>query len=304
VFSTPFNPGPGCAGCNIVARASTGYLTSSQVVGRIPDDNPATGAQVEISTPWDGMTRTEYESLPLDAHAGDNTGTFTWFLTTPAGARTQVASGAHPGDLQPPSGTGWTPGTYLVEAEYTSPEGVVTTASAHVAFKKDSDGDGWPDDPEPSCIGGNGDLDGSNAHRDADGDGVDNWAEHAKSPGSECTSAENATTDFDPNTLYVPSVGQTVTAYVRSTNGCDLRTVNDARISSMGGYPENLPATSWQVDSSGMATVKFDKQKLISDLQAVQPQGALIGRYVRLTITATACQLYTFDHTAPVTSPA
>ena len=302
VFSTPFHPGPGCGGCNIVARVSSGYLTNTKVVGQIPPDNEPTADQVEITTPWDGLVKTQFESLPLDAHSGDNSGTFAWFITAPAGTRTQIATGANPGEIQAPATTGWAPGTYLVEVDYHGPQGD-TTAFSHVTFKKDSDGDGWPDDPEPSCIGGNGDLDGSNAHRDADGDGVDNWAEHEKSPGSECVSAENATTDFDPNTLYIPSSGQTVTAYIRSTTGCDLRTVTDARISSMGGYPENLPAMSWQVDTSGLATVKFDKQKLNADLQSVQPQGALIGRYVRLTITGTACQLYTFDHTAPITSP-
>jgi len=200
-----------------------------------------------------------------------------WTLTKPDGTPTSVGSGSVV-DLPAPFG-GWPSGTYTVTLTATDFTGRTDVDHRTVVVSGDRDHNGLPDGiSTPTCQ-----L--TDAFADADGDGIPNLDDFV-STGAPCTpaTAYNATAVFNPDPLPMPSTGNTVTVYV-TIPFRDPALVNSAtvKISEVDGRPTSFGATAWTV-SAGVATAKFDRQKLLTYL-AGQKLG---GRRVAFTIQGTA----------------
>lgn len=304
-FNAPYDSTPACRPADILARVTNGYLTSTEKVGEIEDlQPPPEGPPVPaIAAPYDGSELLQYDAIPFagsgrDADDEDDV-TLSWSLTGPPGSGivdVPLGTGARLPDKAPPRPEGWAPGQYVVTLTATDAVGRTAGTSVRVVIKEDKDGDRIPADRELPCLGGGGDLDPTNAYGDPDGDVIASLQDPAP-----CTSAENATVDFEPNTLYVPSSGNTVTVHVTGPTvaGVDRTTVVLERVA---GFTVRLPALSWSVDAAGRGTAKFDKQKL----NAAIARADLVGLYVPMIVTARGIDgvpISTHDRTAPVTSP-
>jgi len=104
--------------------------------------------------------------------------------------------------------------------------------------------------------------------------------------GKPCVRATSysATAVFNPDPLPMTSSGNPVTVYVR-TPYRDVSQVSPSsvQISQIEGKPTSFKAYAWTV-SAGVATAKFDRQKLLPYLRTEH----LTGRRVAFRITAAA----------------
>jgi hypothetical protein len=111
--------------------------------------------------------------------------------------------------------------------------------------------------------------------------------------------------DFDPNTLFAPSEGQPVQAFV--TLPCGLGPSGlSVSIEAVDGVAYSQPAVSWTATGPSTATAKFDRGTLTRFMAA----RGMVGRYVPVTVRACATAGCTSgvvvagtDPTAPYVTP-
>lgn len=255
----------------------TGTTSGTLVV----PDHPSSCGGVERLKLSDGVSVTYSDSAPASPAPGNRSPVVAWYAPTAElnegqsialraagsdeedGALTPAYHVSGPGtELDVPAGTtdlaapagGWTPGTYTLTACVTDSAGATTCASRTLVIFEDQDHDGRRTGVDTGCNGESLDQDAGPA--DSDGDGILDDADTAK-----CTPATNSTVDFDPNTLNPASSGTPVTVYVSCTP-CNLATTvaDTVAITSIGGYPVNIPASSstWS-SSQGRATFQFSR---------------------------------------------
>jgi hypothetical protein len=298
-FSITWNNGDSCENGGQVAllfRSSDGYTVSefSQPRSLGADENAPVAA---ILSPVISGAILEHQQLTLAGQAYDATdgvlpgSQLSWYLSGPAYASETLVGSGNSLTLKAPNGFEWPTGTYTVRLVATDFEGNSAEVAAPAVIKVDDDNDGIAFEDEQCYAGASDptpDNNPGNAWGDADGDGYLNVDDDAA-----CVPATkyNAWADFDPNTLYVPSSGNPVTFYVKSSQR-DLTQVlgSSVRISRISGAPVTADptnpnafdgsSTSWQV-VNGVGVAKFDRQKLTAWLS----ERGLVGRFVEFRIT-------------------
>ncbi len=228
-----------------------------------------------------------------DSPVGELTGAAVqWFVTVAGGVATEVdstdcnSSRTHC-DIDPPGGGLWPVGPLTVELRVTGSGGEMDSDFATIEVLKDSDNDGIPASADSLC---NSDTNPQDAYLDRDGDGTLAGDDYAFF-GSPCVGGT-----FGPDTLYVPSSGETVSMTVKIP-GRDLRTVdrNSVVLRFMSGTEliPPIPSTGWTVASKGAsATATFNRQVVIQKLIDL----GLVGGTVYFTVTGTSLG-WTFDAT-------
>lgn len=285
----------GCSGGTYRARVSDGWTTAFTDLGGTASDDRAPAPA--IYAPADGSTLLQWERIPIAGSVVDETHqqlTLDWYHSGPGISKYHVGTGDSLPDLVPPA-AGWPVGAHTIEVVATDAGGRTASTAVTVTLLEDKDNDGIDRDRE-SCLGGDADLDPSNAGGDPDADGIPSVDDPLP-----CTSANNVAVDFDPDTLYVPSSGNPVTVYLHSKS-IDLRTIDGAtvKIETAAGTPMQLSPISWEA-SAKSAKAQFDRAVLT---QLLADEG-LIGFYVPLVITGTTPTggVRGVDPSAPVTSP-
>lgn len=294
-FTANYDPAMACDG-DVVVRGTDGFNTVTEIVGQL---RKRRGPVAAIAVPAPGTVLLEHEALPARGAALDPDGeisegsTFVWELRGPGGLHLVLGDTPVLDDQDPPAG-GWPVGNYTLTLTVTY-RGESSEATTSFTIVADDDGDRLP--PPLDGCGASRDNDPTNVYEDDDRDGIVNLDDS-----QPCLSDNNATADFEPNTLYVPSAGSSVTVYLRSST-VSLSSVrpDTVAITQVGQWAVWLPATAWSV-SKGVATVKFDKQVL----SAFLAQKGLVGQYVPVAVTAssTSGPIRAVDPTAPYTSPA
>jgi hypothetical protein len=291
-----------CAAGRLVAHVTDGYSTTTApmaLVGPAPEPDPAYGVSAAIASPTDGATFLQYDAIRLLGTARDHDDRIVdearlrWTVTRPDGSTEVLAQRGSSVELQPPVPGGTAAGRYGIVLDVLDAAGgaVLTSVAAAVDVVRDADRDGVPA-PEPACLV-DGDDDPRNAYSDPDRDGLVGGADS-----DPCTSASNVAVEFDPETLYVPSVGQYVTLYATGDPAL-LAAVDPATVAvtSLAGHAVHLPAQAWGV-AGGTATVKIDKQALNRHLADLD----LVGRYVPVVLTsAGAAAIRGLDLDHPIT---
>jgi hypothetical protein len=173
------------------------------------------------------------------------------------------------------------------------------TSTVHVCRDADHDGRCAPTSPpSPPRPCDEDDTDPTDGYRDSDGDGIVD----ADDP-DPCVSANNATIDFDPDLLYVPSSGQPVSVRVTSGAVAPPRCRSVVGSDHPGrnlGLPPARPCPGRR-RSTGRVVAKFDRQALTAFLTAK----GLTGRYVPLVIEggSGATSFRGIDPASPITQP-
>jgi hypothetical protein len=298
-FSITWNNGSSCENGGQVAllfRSSDGYTVSEFSAPKQLSANENAPVAAILSPVIDGAIL-EHQQLTLAGQAYDATdgvlpgSQLKWYLSGPAYASETLVGTGNSLTLKAPNGFEWPTGTYTVRLVATDFEGNSAEVAAPADIKVDDDNDGISFDDE-QCYAGTSDPtpdnNPGNAWGDADGDGYVNVDDDAT-----CTPATkyNVFADFDPNTLFVPSSGNPVTFYVKSSQR-DLNQVlgSSVRISRISGAPVTADplnpgafdgsSVSWQV-VNGVGVAKFDRQKLTAWLS----DRGLVGRFVEFRIT-------------------
>lgn len=286
-FSTAFDPSLSCAGGTISILVTAGIDRNAAGPGSTATvssaDKPPVAA---VAAPAPGSSRLQWNVIPLrgsgkDAEEGELTGSqLTWRLVGPNGPISLATSTGGSIDVPVPPG-GWTPGTY--SATETATDATASgTASTTFTILADADDDGIPASLDrTSCATGatSADDDPTNAFGDLDGDGLPNQSDPEPCrPPDPATFAYEATTNFDPSTLYIPSSGNTVTVYV-SVAGRDMRQIaaSSVRLDRIAGAVPGTSdsgscarfgtfvATAWTA-TADQGVAKFDRQRLIGYL--------------------------------------
>lgn len=295
-FTIEFDPSLGCEGDGTLSvRITDGWTTVTEEFGTIKQNRPPVGA---IYGPG---TVLQYDAIPLKANTQDDSGVqSTTFLLSGPGINGEavVGTGEAPPDAQPPLPGGWTPGVYTLILEIVDVDGEVTRVTTEFEILADSDHDNQSDPKEQlPCYPEGAELDGTNGSDNYDGD---LWL-NVDDP-DPCTSAYNATIDFDPNTLELnASSGPDVVTIYLSTSAGSLSDVDPTtvRIIKVGGYDVSLANSRWYFDSSRGWTAQFDRKALIG---LIPPE--LAGSYVPIVVRGDA-DGFTFlgsDPASPVTS--
>jgi CSLREA domain-containing protein len=162
------------------------------------------------------------------------------------------------------------PGTYRATLIVTDSDGNSASTSVTYVVAADSDNDGMTDTAESGpCFPAGAANDPTNLDDDYDGDGI--WNANDPAPCTPHTGAYQADGDFNPDPLPLqsrsadPAVTFYVTLPYRDLRQVDMSTV---RITSIGGRPASIPATSWSVAATGIATAKFDRGSVINFVNA------------------------------------
>ena len=173
-------------------------------------------------------------------------------------------------------------GTYVVTLTATDPlTGLSEQTSRTIHVLADGDRDGLSDvvENDTPCFADDAASDGTSIDADSDGDGIPDGQDPAP---CEAAAALTPTAIFDPETLYVPSKGASVTMYVKQDQGVpDLAGVvaGSVRLTSITGvlksgatstvsvvdkpFGQNKAwSVSGVVDHDQLGTAKFDRQGL------------------------------------------
>lgn len=283
-----------CAGGELSFELNDGVQVDARSVG---DAGTAEAPVVGIHEPRSDGAWTRYRSLPLAGAAFDRDGDavdVAWQLHAPDGTETVLSTDPFPAPVPAPSG-GWQVGTYTIVLRGTDTSGATTETRRTFNIVEDADGDGIPAHMEiASCLGQDADQDPSTPHGDPDGDGIPTAMD-----GDPCTSAVDVVADFEPDTLYVPSTGSTVSVRLSLDGAVIDGSVSMTRI---GGFPVQQPALSVSTERDGTVVAKFDRQWLNAFLTEKQ----LIGTYVPIVITglrADGTGFRALDPASPITSP-
>lgn len=294
---------------SIVFRASDGYTVSefSQATTEAGSDDAPVAA---IISPVIDAAILEHQVLTLAGQGYDHTAgvlpgdRLSWSLSGPEFASETFVGTGNKLELRPPNGLSWATGEYTVKLVVTDFQDDKAETTATIIVQTDADRDGIErsketcyastDDPEP-------DDNRFNAWGDADTDGLYN----VNDP-NPCVAdtAYQFVGDFDPDTLYVPSSGHPVTFHVKSaTKTLTSVIASSVRISRMSGVDVaaddplfNGAAVSWQVDSNGVATAKFDR----ASLTAWMSREGMDSRYVQITlggVGSTGASTWNFEAT-------
>ena len=272
-----------------------GYTQTTRRFSAAPGSTLPSAA---VYSPQDGSTQLASEALVL---AGGATGDYTWTVFGPAGsgyengvvvshAATYVLNGGT---------TGFTPGAWRVRLDTTGPDGTASYTS-RVTLNGDRDGDGIPDTDDTQakhpCYPADAVSSSINASTDYDNDLLISLIDP-----DPCTSALNATVNFDANSINLGSAGNYLTVYVTSS-AFDLRqlTAANTKVVQLGSYPVTIVATSIQACSATTATIKFSRQAFQSAYQSLGLTG-----YVPVLISGTngTATFSGFDPSAPTYNP-
>jgi hypothetical protein len=295
-------------------QVSDGWSTATRDFG--PPAGTARPPVTAVYTPSVGAEILQFDSIPLTGSARDASGVeleganLRWFHRAPGettvravgtGPRVEGSGIATVGHLDPPVG-GWVVGIHTVTLRATDSAGLASETSVQFEILADNDRDGRPATREVRCPGSptGGDDDPYDVFGDDDRDGILNGEDVAP-----CAPDVNVTTDFDPDSLYVPSSGTPVTVHLRGATG--LSGIDPATVSIVQlGYHRlttPLAASAWSFDrKTKTATAKFDRQQLTAALH----ERELVGGWVPIVLTG-ASSSFTFrgvDPSAPVTFPA
>lgn len=235
------------------------YFTNG--VDRLPGGTTATAGADHapapaIASPLSGGHFLQFDSLAFRGSYQDADGpngvTLHWFLTTPGSSTpAEVGHGAANFDMQPPLAVG----NYTVTLQALDSDGQHNEVTTTFSVEADADHDGIGASRDTTCGGVTADNDPTNADADYDGDGMANRDDMVM-----CSSANNATVDFDPNSLNTGSSGTPVTTYITTSAG-DLRTVPQSKvfITRIGTFnlSEPIPALSWTATSASHGTAQF-----------------------------------------------
>jgi hypothetical protein len=187
---------------------------------------------------------------------------------------------------------------WTIKLTVTDSAGRTSSTSVTYTIFPDADHDGIRADKDKTCGGANADNDPTNADADPDHDGI-----ATRDDPAPCTSANNATVNFDPDTLNTGSTGTPVTLYINFTSG-DLNQVprTNVRIVQIGNYATNFVAMSWSANSASSGMAQFDRTAINSFLI----QNGLKGMYVPFVVTGSnTTPTFTFrgvDASSPITS--
>jgi hypothetical protein len=185
-----------------------------------------------------------------------------WTQSGPGSPTLSIGTGRTLPDLQPPASGGWATGVWTITLTVTDSAGRTSSTSVSYTILPDADHDGIPASKDTTCSGANADNDPTNANGDPDGDGIPTRDDPAP-----CTSANNATLDFDPDTFKTGD--NSTPAFSRViTNAGDLHTASTAtvRLVKIGGFPVNITPTSWQVSSTTTAIAYWNRPQINSFL--------------------------------------
>ena len=299
-FQTTFDSSLACAGGTITVIGTAGIDRSTGGTVSTTTVTSADKAPVAaIYGPSPGSSRLQFDGITLrgsgkDPEQGELIGNnLTWTLTGPGGT---VAFGPNTGtaiDVPVPVG-GWTQGAYT--ATLTAADALASgTTSTTFTILADADNDGIPASKDKvSCANGaaSADNDPSNAYGDLDGDGIPNISDPQPCQAPDPTTyVYPATANFDPNTLFIPSSGSTVTMYV-SVAGKDMTQIGagSVRLSRVngvdpadprasGGCVRSLTATAYSA-TPVQGVAKFSRQ----DLGAYLTCMGVMNRQIELRI--------------------
>jgi hypothetical protein len=247
---------------------------------------------LRLAGPPAGGSILQHQFLPLvgsgkDAEDGELSGaSLEWFVdTVAAGTGNSI-------DKLKPAANGWSLGDHVVTLRVTDSGFAVTETERTFTVVGDEDNDGVPTPVDKSSCGNTGvslDADPTNqfgAADDLDGDGIKN-AEDA----DPCAAATFYVVagDFDPDMLYIPSAGKTVTMLLRGFHrnsaqipaaSVGIIAINNKLVSCTNDF-RNVGWTPAGVN----ATAKFDRQKLITYLRSQN----VMNERVAITIGTRAC---------------
>jgi hypothetical protein len=185
--------------------------------------------------------------------------------------------------LEPPEGTGWTPGSYTITLTATDASNKTSTDTVTIEILRDGDHDGIPAGEDfAACppVPGSGDNDASNATADPDGDGIPN-VDDQYTTGGPCVAEAtyNAIIDFDPDDLQRNTSGTPITVKVRvpyrnvsEIVGSSVKISKIVYADANGDIAEatlNQPAIEWSAKGQD-GTAKFDRQKFIATLNSLK----------------------------------
>jgi hypothetical protein len=188
--------------------------------------------------------------------------------------------------LVPPQspGTGWTPGTYELNATAQDTDGHTATKTLTIRILADGDHDGFSAAFESGgCFSAGSDTDPSTPGSDSDSDGIPDGNE-LNTAGGPCNAETtyNAIIDFDPDNLQRTASGTPITVNVK----VPFRSVNDivpssvkitkvTYVNSSGEVVEeqtSIPNVGWMVLKGEQGQAKFDRQAFIAFLNAPNRQ--------------------------------
>ena len=288
LWSTNFDPTLTCKDGTLFAIGTDTFTRTNAVSPPANETQAESGPKQPVAAilaPLLGQQFLEWQSIPLhgsgkDADDGELTGTsLQWTVDGNA-----AGTGNSPGDFPPlpPSAD-----PYLVQLTVTDLDGQTDTASAQIFVIADTDHDGLPDVVESECGDPNNAFD---AFGDDDGDGYNDLNDYAATDEGPCEDADfyPATATFDPQTLFVPSSGTSVTMTVRvplrNLTAVDGSTVRLTEISGADVSTNPLFLnTGWSV-RSGVGTAKFSRKAINDFLLA----NHMVGGKVWFTIEGTA----------------
>jgi hypothetical protein len=251
-----------------------------------PFDSEQTPPVASIAAPSpDGTTALQFETIALsgsalDAEEGHLTGEdLAW---TAPGLIAVEEHGEHV-FLEPPEGTGWTPGSYTITLTATDAANKTSTDTVTIEILRDGDHDGIPAGEDfAACppVPGSGDNDASNATADPDSDGIPN-VDDQYTTGGPCVAEAtyNAIIDFDPDDLQRNTSGTPITVKVRvpyrnvsEIVGSSVKISKIVYADANGDIAEatpNQPAIEWSAKGQD-GTAKFDRQKFIATLNSLK----------------------------------
>lgn len=307
IFRYKFDPASACENggtATLAFRADDGFqITDFATANAVTTTNVPLAV---ISSPVITSATLEHQYAALSGQGYDLTegvlpgDRLQWFLSGPGYPEVAVGTGNQL-DVPPPA-TGWpipsgsNSATYTVRLVVTDNANNTSSTTAPLLIRRDSDNDGIPTDIE-KCYAHSGDptpdSNPFNAYSDADSDAYMNVDDpEACSPAT----FYKITAKFDPETLYIPSTGNTVAMYVSSKQ----RNIKDVigttvKISRINGMPiDNTGCVyrpgvatfiginqGWSVSNQGVGGAKFDRQSLIDYLSCRD----LLERNVPITIT-------------------
>lgn len=272
-------------------RVDDGYSTASQTrtVESSADHDPVPA----ITAPVEGAMILEHAAIKAQGAANDFEdgvvpgGQLSWEITGPGTSRT--GSGT---DLNLPAPAhGWSPGDYVAKLTATDSDGNSDSTTTSFRILTDADNDGVTATAE-DCAGGS-DTDPFDNEKDGDNDGYPNRDDSAP-----CTpeTRYDAALDFDPDTMNLPSIGQTVKFDVRMTYrkvadvigpSVKITKIDGVKVEELTAGPSGgLPNLSWSV-TAGVGTAKFDRQTLEQILTA----NGIFNKNVVLTLAGRGASL-------------